>query len=276
MTRPAVARRPGVRRLSLEVALVGVLLVLYREGRHLAAGHVETAEHNARRVWHVERWLHLPPEGAVQHLLLHHPALVRLADRYYVSVHFPITVAFLLWLWFRHHDSYSRVRLTLAITTGIALVFTVLVPLAPPRLFGGDGLVDTMQVFGPSAYNANTTVGLANQYAAMPSLHVAWAVLVGVTVVGVSTRRWRWVALAHPVLTTLVVVATANHYWSDGIVGLAILGLSAWLVYRPPPMVTRFGGRRSRGRSGRFDRGVGVTDPGRRQVDNPYPGGVPG
>lgn len=135
----------------------------------------------------------------------------------YVGVHFPITIAFLLWLWWRHHDRYARVRTTLAITTGVALLIMAFVPLAPPRLFSGDGLLDTMQTYGPSAYSTNTTAGLANQFAAMPSLHIAWSVLIAVTVVLVSTRRWRWVVVAHPVVTTVVVVATANHYWADGL-----------------------------------------------------------
>jgi hypothetical protein len=219
--------------LLVEIGLVAALLLLYREGRSLARNHVAQAERNAAWLWKFERTIHLPSEGDLQHLLLKSTTLVQLADRFYVGVHFPITALFLVWLWTRHHDRYRRVRTTLALTTGFALVFTVLLPLAPPRLFGGDGLVDTMQIFGPSAYNANTTTGLANQYAAMPSLHIAWSTLIGVTVVLVSTRRWRWIALLHPVVTTFVVVATANHYWSDGIVGLAILGLSAVLVYRP-------------------------------------------
>ncbi|MGH3744468.1 MAG: phosphatase PAP2 family protein [Mycobacteriales bacterium] len=219
--------------LVIEVGLVAALLLLYREGRTLARSHVGRAEQNAAWLWHLERSLHLPNEGDLQHWLLTSSTLVHFADRYYVGVHFPITAAFLLWLWFRHHNRYGRVRTTLVITTALGLLLTVLVPLAPPRLFGGDGLVDTMQVFGPSAYNANTTVGLANQYAAMPSLHIAWSVLVGVTVVLVSTRRWRWVVLAHPVVTTFVVIATANHYWSDGLVAVVILGVSAAAVYRP-------------------------------------------
>ena len=89
-----------------------------------------------------------------------------------------------------------------------------------------------MQIFGPSAYNPDSTTGVANQYAAMPSLHIAWAVLVAITVVRVSRSRWRWLAILHPVITIFVVVATGNHYWLDGLVGLALLGLSAIIVYR--------------------------------------------
>ena len=241
--------------LLLEIVIIAALLLVYRESRTLARGHIGEAERNAQWVWHFERVLHLPSEGDLQHLLLRSTSLVHLADQYYIGVHFPVTGLFLAWLWLRHHDRYAKVRNTLALTTFLALLAMVLIPLAPPRLFGGDNLVDTMQVFGPSAYNANTSTGLANQYAAMPSLHIAWATLVGITVVLVSTRRWRWVALAHPIITTFVVVSTANHYWADGAVGLAILGVSAAVVYHRPRWVARpfeTGGRAAAPHLGRF------------------------
>lgn len=227
--------------LAIEIGLVAALLLLYRGGRTLARGHVAEAEHNAAWVWHLERTLRVPSEASVQHVLLATSWLVRAADSYYVGVHFPITIAFLLWLWWRHHDRYARVRTTLAITTGVALLVMAFVPLAPPRLFSGDGLLDTMQTYGPSAYSTNTTAGLANQFAAMPSLHIAWSVLIAVTVVLVSTRRWRWVVVAHPVVTTVVVVATANHYWADGLVAVVILATTAALVYHPPRFACSLG-----------------------------------
>lgn len=218
--------------MSVEVVLVLGLLALYRLGRTLATGHVEEAEHNAAHLWSLERSLHLLNEDSVQHLLLHSRFLVEAANRYYVTVHFPLTGIFLIWLFLRHHGSYYRLRNTLVLTTLFGLLFTVFVPLAPPRLFTGDRLIDTMQIFGPSAYNPDSTTGVANQYAAMPSLHIAWAVLVGITVVRVSRSRWRYFAILHPIITIFVVVGTGNHYWLDGFVGLALLGISAIIVYR--------------------------------------------
>jgi hypothetical protein len=231
---------PGSRRglvrtvlsLGVEIVLVLGLLALYKLGRSLATGHVEEAEHNAAHLWSLERSLHLLNEDSVQHLLLHSRFLVEAANRYYVTVHFPLTGIFLVWLFLRHHGSYYRLRNTLVLTTLFGLLFTVFVPLAPPRLFTGDRLIDTMQIFGPSAYNPDSTTGVANQYAAMPSLHIAWAVLVGITVVRVSRSRWRYLAILHPIITIFVVVATGNHYWLDGFVGLALLGISAIIVYR--------------------------------------------
>jgi hypothetical protein len=218
--------------LGFEIALVLGLLAIYRLGRTLADGHIEQAEDNAAHLWSLERSMHLLNEVSVQNLLLHSHLLVEAANRYYVTVHFPLTGIFLLWLFLRHRGSYYPVRNTLVLLTLFGLMFTVFVPLAPPRLFTGDRLIDTMQIFGPSAYNPDSTTGVANQYAAMPSLHVAWAVLVGITVVRVSRSRFRHLALLHPVITIFVVVATGNHYWLDGFVGLALLGISAVVVYR--------------------------------------------
>jgi hypothetical protein len=97
-----------------------------------------------------------------------------------------------------------------------------MVQVAPPRLIGIPGLVDTGAVVGPTVYNS-FTANIADQYAAMPSIHVGWAVLISVAVVRCSPSRWRWLAVYHAVLTTFVVVVTANHYWMDGIVAVALL-----------------------------------------------------
>jgi membrane-associated phospholipid phosphatase len=113
--------------------------------------------------------------------------------------------------------------------TMVALLLHVTFPLAPPRMLPGEGFVDTMEVYGPSAYGAGTE-SVTNQYAAMPSLHAAWALFVGFALVAVLTRRWRWAALLHPVLTVLVVVATGNHYWLDVIAAAALVVL-AMLVH---------------------------------------------
>src|ERR1700748_2978520 len=102
----------------------------------------------------------------------------------------------------------------MAWTTFFCLVIQLL-PVAPPRML--PGFVDTAMLYNQSVYAGGLA---ADQLSAMPSVHVAWAVLVGWGVVHVSTSRWRWAAVVHPVLTILIVVATANHYWADGIVAI--------------------------------------------------------
>ncbi|MET8946418.1 phosphatase PAP2 family protein [Streptomyces sp. NPDC004542] len=225
----ATARPPVVR----ELLLVTGLFLVYKLGRQLATGHTGQALHNARRVWHLERAAQLPGEGAVQSALLHGDTLVRLANTYYATVHFPATAAFLVWLYLRRPAHYLWARRVLAAITAAALVLPFTFPLAPPRMLAATGLVDTARVYGPSVYGPPQTDHLSNQYAAMPSLHFGWALMVAVGLIVATRSRLRPLWLLHPLVTLLVIVGTANHYWLDAIAATALLGAVLALV-RPP------------------------------------------
>ncbi|MEW1720063.1 phosphatase PAP2 family protein [Streptomyces sp. NPDC093109] len=232
------ARPPLVRELLL---VVGLFLV-YKLGRQAATGHTAEAFRNADRVWEWERALRLPGEGGVQGVLLHDSTLVHLANTYYATVHFPATVLFLGWLYWRRPAHYLWSRRVLAALTGAALVLHLLMPLAPPRLLTGTGLVDTGRVYGPTVYGAAPAQdSLANQFAAMPSLHVGWALMVAVGLIAATRTRWRWLWLLHPLLTLFVVVGTANHYWLDAVVAVALLGVALAFLRAPgrPGVVRR-------------------------------------
>ncbi|MFE4217298.1 phosphatase PAP2 family protein [Streptomyces sp. NPDC056844] len=232
----ASARPPLVR----ELLLTAGLFLVYKLGRQAANGHVEEAFHNAGDVWGFERALGLPGEGAVQGLLLHSHTLVQAANTYYATVHFPATVAFLVWLYWRRPRHYVWSRRVLAALTGAALVLHLLFPLAPPRMLHAAGLVDTGQVYGPTVYgDTPATDSMANQFAAMPSLHFGWALAVAVGLIVATRSRWRLLWLLHPLLTLLVVVGTANHYWLDTIVVSALLAV-AYAALRLPrePVLT--------------------------------------
>ncbi|MFD7868824.1 phosphatase PAP2 family protein [Streptomyces sp. NPDC059783] len=217
------ARPPLVRELLLVVGL----FVVYKFGRQAANGHVDEAFHNAGRVWDLERAVHLPDEGLVQDLLLHNETLIHAANTYYATVHFPATLLFLAWLYWRRPLHYLWSRRILAVLTGAALALHLVFPLAPPRLLAATGLVDTGQVYGPTVYGATpSTDSMANQFAAMPSLHFGWAVMVGVGLVVATRSRWRWLWLLHPAITLLVIVGTANHYWMDSLVVAALLSVA--------------------------------------------------
>ncbi|CAM5657963.1 hypothetical protein SVIOM342S_01198 [Streptomyces violaceorubidus] len=126
------------------------LFLVYKFGRQLATGRTAEAFRNAHHVWDWERVLHLPDEGAVQSLLLHGDTLVHVANTYYAAVHFPATLAFLVWLYLRRPAHYVWARRVLAAVTGAALVLHLLFPLAPPRMLGATGLLDTARrLFGP-------------------------------------------------------------------------------------------------------------------------------
>ncbi|MFJ8198161.1 phosphatase PAP2 family protein [Streptomyces sp. NPDC096152] len=225
----APARPPLVR----EFLLVAGLFLVYKLGRQLAAGHTAEAFRNAHRVWDLERALHLPGEGAVQSPLLPGGLPAHLANTYYAAVHFPATAAFLVWLYLRRPAHYVRARRVLAVVTAAALALHLAFPLAPPRMLGAAHLVDTARVYGPSVYGSPRGDHLTNQFAAMPSLHFGWALMVAVGLIAATRSRWRALWLLHPLVTLLVIVGTANHYWLDALVAAALLAVTLTAV-RPP------------------------------------------
>jgi hypothetical protein len=230
----ALALRPARRRWSdlvaaaaLEIALVCGLFALWQLANSVAHHHVAGGLAAGRWVWHAERWLHLPSETTLQGWVLPHPDVVRVANYYYATAHLTGMVIFLVWLWVWHREHYARWRTTMAIFTGLSLLVQI-VPVAPPRLITGTGLVDTAQLYGQSVY---ALFDFADQYAAMPSIHVGWAVLIAAAAWQCSRGPFRYVGLAHGVATTLIVVVTANHYWFDGIAAVILLAI-AWLAVR--------------------------------------------
>jgi hypothetical protein len=226
------ARRPNLVRESV---LILSLFLVYRFGRALISGHVQAAMINAADVWKVERLLGMPSELVLQQWAMRWPDLVEAANWYYVGVHFPATAAFLAWGWWRRPPSEYRWARRLIITmTALAFLIHTAMPLAPPRMMSRLGFVDTMATIGPSAYDGSAAT-VANQFAAMPSLHVGWALLISVVVIRTTTRRWKWLTLVHPAITTLVVVVTANHYWLDALAAAALLAVTLLITPRPRP-----------------------------------------
>ncbi|MBT2472436.1 phosphatase PAP2 family protein [Streptomyces sp. ISL-66] len=233
-TTPAGAAAGRRRRLIRELLLVAGLFAVYKCGRMLATGRTDEAFGNATRVWDAERALHLPGEGLIQRLLLHGDALVHTANTYYAAVHFPATVLFLVWLYVRRPAHYLWTRRVLAVLTGAALVLHLAFPLAPPRMLAATHLIDTGQVYGPTVYGAAPAADtMANQFAAMPSLHFGWALMLALGMIAATSSRWRALWLLHPLVTLLVVVGTANHYWLDAVVAALLLGAALLLVPRP-------------------------------------------
>ncbi|HEY0936276.1 MAG TPA: phosphatase PAP2 family protein, partial [Trebonia sp.] len=186
-------------------------------------------------IWHTERTLRLPDEADLQRLLLPHPLLSEIANLYYAVMHFGLLIAMLIWLFARHRDGYPAVRNAMAASTAICL-FTSFIPVAPPRLLPGAGLADLAARYGQSVYGAAGSAAGADQLSAMPSVHVAWSVLVAWAVITQARSRWRWLIVLHPLVTVFVVVGTGNHFWADGIVAAAIdaavIGVQAAVVRR--------------------------------------------
>ena len=224
------------RGLLLEVSLLLLLLTLYRLGRYLGRDQVVAAFDHAHDVVDFERWAGFANERWLQQRALDHLVLVRVLNRYYATVHFPATAAFLVLAYIKAPAVYRNVRAILVSVTAAGLAMHIAYPLAPPRML--PGFVDTVAVFGPSIYDRPGVASVANQYAAMPSLHVGWALIVAYGTYCMWTGWKRWIGTVHLVITTIAVVITANHYWLDAIVafalvGGALVGLRRWRASEP-------------------------------------------
>jgi len=221
-----VARLRAAAPFAREAGVIAALYALWQLAGTLSVLGTAGALRRADWIERTERTWRLPSEASAQHLVAGHPVLVQACNIYYAVMHFGGLFAFLVWLFVRHREAYAGIRLTLALSTFVCLLVQ-LIPVAPPRL--RPGYIDTAAQYGQSVYS----LGLApDELSAMPSVHVAWAVLIGWVVVRVSTSRWRWSALAHPVLTIFVVAATANHFWLDGVVAVVLLAGCALAQHR--------------------------------------------
>jgi hypothetical protein len=230
--RPWPGRRFGLAEavaIGQETGIVVGLFALWQLAGRYAARVPGGALARAQWIWHAERVARLPDEAAVQRPFLPHPLIVQVCNLYYASLHFVVLIALLVWLFLWHRERYPEVRAILVMLTAACLLVQ-LIPVAPPRMLPSDGMVDTGVLYGQSVYGSIAGFN-PDELSAMPSVHVAWALLIGVVVIRCSRSRWRWLALAYPAATSLVVVVTANHFWADGIVAGVLLA-AAMLAYR--------------------------------------------
>lgn len=205
---------------------------------------------NARRVVGLEKAIGIFQEADIQHWALHYRFLVESLDVWYATTHFVVTTAVLVALFFARPSQYRPWRNTLATATAVALVGFALFPLMPPRLLpGAYGFTDTLKTVG-GLWNVDSgpMLHVSDQYAAMPSLHFAWALWCGLVLWSILPRRWmKGLALAYPAITLACIIITANHYFTDTAAGAAIIafgyGISALWERRRRPEEQR--GRKS-------------------------------
>ncbi|MFG3345542.1 phosphatase PAP2 family protein [Streptomyces sp. NPDC048018] len=232
-------RRP---RWWAELILIAAVYAAYSCGRLLARGDRAAAVDHGLAVLRAEETLGLDLEHPLNRLFTATPALGIPADFAYASLHYLVTPAVLVWLFRRRPAAYRAARTWLMLSTLLGLVGFTLLPTCPPRLLDpAHGFADTMARFsaygwwGGEASAPRGLGGLTNQYAAMPSLHVGWALWCGVML-------WRYgrsplvraLGVAYPLLTALVVMGTANHYFLDAAAGAVVMG--AGLLLAPHAM----------------------------------------
>jgi hypothetical protein len=235
IARLRIHRRHGARAdsqrtgLLREVSLVGLGYFLYSLVRNATTGAEQSAYLHAAQITQWEKVLGLTPEHAINDLVGRNAWLGTLTGYYYATLHFIVTVVVLVWLYRRHPHHYRTLRTGLVLTSLLGLACFRLWPLAPPRLAdpGYNDVLVTSHIWG--SFSTARVASASDQYAAMPSLHTAWALWCGLAL-ALCARRW-WVRLLgvlYPVATVLVILGTANHYFVDIAGGVAVLvaGLS--------------------------------------------------
>ncbi len=238
--RVADAKHGTVAAFGREAAVVAILYSLWQLAGQVSLLSIDEAVARGEWLWDFERRLHMPNELVLQEWMIPHSLTTQAANIYYAGAHVPVMGIFLVWMFARHRDRYRPWRNALALTTGLCLIIQLL-PVAPPRLTDATGMIDTGLAYGQSVYGALGR-GVAGQLQAMPSIHVAWAAIVGWGVAVESVNRWRWVGPAHFVITFIVVAVTGNHYWLDGMVAMVLLAamvpLGRWIDEKLHPQTS--------------------------------------
>lgn len=241
---PGIERAPRTRlRWWTELPLLLLVYACYTAGRLLARGDASSAVDHGLTILRVEKALHINAEHPLNRLFTRESWIGVPADFWYASLHYLVTPAVLIWLFRSHAVRYRAARTWLMTSTFIGLIGFTLLPTCPPRLLeDGHGFVDTMAQYssygwwGGDASAPRGMGGMTNQYAAMPSLHVGWAVWCGVMLWRYGgTRFTKVLAVGYPTVTTIVVMGTANHYFLDAVAGAAVMGAGLLLT----PYVTR-------------------------------------
>jgi hypothetical protein len=238
---------PRLRWWKESVYILGFYVAYTLVRNRFGSESVDSIEAFKNAVWiiDIEKALGIFNEAIIQSWFLGVPLLLRILNIFYGSFHFVVTASVLIWLAWRHPRAYPTWRNTIMIATGLALVGFALFPLMPPRLLcdcaygagpiaaatGLPAFVDTLAVHGGLwSFNMSTMASISNQYAAMPSLHFAWALWCALALVPrVRHRSARVLAAFYPVLTFVTVVITGNHYWLDALGGALVVTIGWFL-----------------------------------------------
>jgi PAP2 superfamily protein len=247
MTRPSFSRVPlrhsklphRQRDVLRQLLLFGGAYLLYQLVRAAVAGHAFSPGYtpfgNATRIIGLERALRIFVEPAVQAWTGRTPWLMDAADWSYLNAHYLVTAAALAFIYLRRNESFYFVRNVLLVAMAIALVGYGVFPTAPPRLMPEWGFTDSIQQFTGIVPEHGAAGSLVNLYAAVPSMHVCFAVIIGTAMFRLSRRRSIKLAwAAYPLWTSFVVIATGNHYLTDALLGVLTAAGAAVLAERVP------------------------------------------
>jgi hypothetical protein len=203
----------------VELALAVGLYALYEVVRGFGSTSLTAARSHTADIVGLERHLGFFVERAVQHAVENLPGVPMLLGLAYMTLHFGATGVALVWVHRKHRDRFPLVRTTLIVSTAVSLAIYVLYPAAPPRL-AGIGFADTVTQKSGINLSSDALGSLYNPFAAVPSLHFGYSLLVGVTVALLARRRWvRWLGAMYPPFMLFTIVATGNHFIFDAVAG---------------------------------------------------------
>ncbi|MET9311788.1 phosphatase PAP2 family protein [Kribbella sp. NPDC003505] len=221
-----------MRQVARELLVITAAILLYFVVRGLMTTRIDTAYRNAENVIALERSTGIFVEPRLQEVVIQHGWLAELFGYIYIYGHWPVVVATLLWLLIRQREAYRTFRNAILLSGAIGLVIFAAFPVAPPRFLTAYGFVDTVTE-RTSAYRVLQPPAFVNQYAAVPSLHFGWNLLMGIALASLGghwiIRLFGWLM---PVLMFCAIVLTANHYIVDGLAGGAIALLGLLVGYR--------------------------------------------
>jgi membrane-associated phospholipid phosphatase len=213
------------------------MYALYEIVRGFGSTSLEAARAHTDDIVAVEQAAGVFVERGVQHSVDALPAVPALLGIAYMTLHLGATTAMLVWAHRKHREHFPLIRTTIVIATAISLVIYVVFPAAPPRL-AGLGFADTVTDHAGINLSSESLGSLYNPFAAVPSLHFGYALIVGVAVYALARRRWvQWLGLAYPPFMLFTIVATGNHFILDAVAGgiVVIVAFVAARALAAPP-----------------------------------------
>jgi len=219
--------------LGRQLAIFAALDMAYELSRTFAVGDRSTALRHAHSIVSTERSLGLFHELDLQQWALHAPSIVMsVANWTYFNCQFTLTFGFVLFVYLRRNEYYTRLRNLIATVNLIGLAGYILYPAAPPRMLTDLGFVDSLNQTGVN-HHSGLIAALSNPYAAMPSLHTAYAITIGATGFAMTRNRFRFAWIGYPALVVFSIVVTANHFFLDAIAGAGVAATAFLLVSSP-------------------------------------------
>jgi hypothetical protein len=210
-----------------ELAIVGAIFLCYRISSGALNHGFDLASQNAYHVVNLEKSLGIFIEPDLQSFFMNSTFLTHFFNTIYTIFYYPALIIFAIWAFRYHRQQYLVVRNVFLASAAIAFTCFALFPVAPPRMLYELGFIDTMATNGAVHYDSSILSSLANPYAAMPSLHFGWTLLIGIAIINIARSWWlKAVGILLPLGMLISIVATANHFILDALGSAVVIGLA--------------------------------------------------